>query len=103
MKITCLGGGGWYFTRPISEFVSCEDIHGSEIALYDIDRDRAELTAKMGRRLSREAGRSPDEETDLALVLTEFPDTDGQEIYFRLSQPDVAIRDELVGAAGNNE
>jgi len=56
MKVACLGGGGWYFTRPISDFALCEDIHGSEIALYDIDRDRAELMAKMGRRLSRQAG-----------------------------------------------
>ncbi len=56
MKIACLGGGGWYFARPIADFALCEDIHGSEIALYDIDRDRAELMVKMGRRLSRQAG-----------------------------------------------
>jgi len=56
MMIACLGGGGWYFTRPIADFAICDDIHGSEIALYDIDRDRAELMAKTGRRLSREAG-----------------------------------------------
>lgn len=56
MKIACLGGGGWYFTRPISDFAVCKDIRGSEIVLYDIDRDRAGLMAKMGRRLSRQAG-----------------------------------------------
>jgi len=56
MKIACIGAGGWYFIRPISDFALCEDIHGSEIALYDIDRDRAELVGKMGRRLSRAAG-----------------------------------------------
>ena len=56
MKIACIGAGGWYFTRPISDFALCEEIHGSEIVLYDIDRERAELMAKMGRRLSRQAG-----------------------------------------------
>jgi len=56
MKITCLGGGGWYFTRPIADFALCEDLHGSEIVLYDIDAERAGLVAKMGRRLSKKAG-----------------------------------------------
>ena len=56
MKIACLGGGGWYFTRPIADFTACEELHGSEIALYDIDAERARLVAKMGRRLSTEAG-----------------------------------------------
>ena len=56
MKIACLGGGGLYFTRPIGDFALSEDFGGSEVALYDIDRDRAELMARMGRRLAREAG-----------------------------------------------
>ena len=56
MKIACLGGGGWYFTRPLADFAVCEDLHGSEIALYDIDQERARLMARMGRRLSGEAG-----------------------------------------------
>ncbi len=56
MKIACLGGGGLYFTLPIKDFVVCEDIYGSEIAIYDIDSDRAQLMMEMGQRLSREAG-----------------------------------------------
>lgn len=40
MKIARLGAGGGYFTRPISDFALCEDLHGCEISLYDIDRDR---------------------------------------------------------------
>ena len=52
MKIACLGGGGWYFTRPIADFAACEELQGSEIALYDIDEERARLVARMGRRLS---------------------------------------------------
>lgn len=56
MKIACLGGGGLYFTHPIGDFTACKEIHGSEIALYDLDRDRAELMAGMGRRLSRATG-----------------------------------------------
>lgn len=56
MKIVCLGGGGLYFVRPVADFALCEELHGSTIVLYDIDRDRAELMAKMGRRFSRTAG-----------------------------------------------
>jgi len=56
MKIACLGGGGWYFVRPIGDFALSEEMRGSTIALYDIDRDRAELMAKTGRRFSRETG-----------------------------------------------
>ena len=56
MKIACLGGGGLYFVRPVADFALCEEMHGSTIVLYDIDRDRAELIAKMGRRFSRTAG-----------------------------------------------
>jgi alpha-galactosidase len=56
MKIACLGGGGLYFVRPVADFALCEEMHGSTIVLYDIDRDRAELIAKMGRRFSRTTG-----------------------------------------------
>ena len=55
MKIACLGGGGLYFVRPVADFALCEEMHGSTIVLYDIDRDRAGLIAKMGRRFSRTA------------------------------------------------
>ncbi len=56
MKIACLGGGGLYFARPLGDIAVCPDLHGSEIALYDIDRDRAALMAALGERFSAEAG-----------------------------------------------
>ena len=56
LKIACIGGAGWYFTRPIADFCLCRELHGSEIALFDIDNDRARLMARMGERLSCEAG-----------------------------------------------
>jgi alpha-galactosidase/6-phospho-beta-glucosidase family protein len=56
MKIACLGGGGYYFTRPIGDIAMQEDLHGAAIALYDIDRDRAGMMASLARRWSREAG-----------------------------------------------
>ena len=34
--------------------------------------------------------------TDLDLVLSEFPDPDGQEIYFRTASADTAVEDELI-------
>ena len=36
MKIACLGGGGWYFTRPIADFALAPELHGSQIALYNV-------------------------------------------------------------------
>jgi alpha-galactosidase len=56
MKIACLGAGGRYFTRPIGDIALCPDLHGADIALYDIDRDRADLMAGAARRFSGEAG-----------------------------------------------
>lgn len=56
MKIACLGGGGLYFTRPLGDIAVCPDLQGSEIALYDIDRDRAALMAKLAERFSAAAG-----------------------------------------------
>jgi len=56
MKIACLGGGGLYFSRPLGDIAVCPDLHGSEIALYDIDADRAALMADLARRFSTRAG-----------------------------------------------
>ena len=56
MKIACLGGAGFYFSRPLGDIAVCEDLHGSDIALYDIDHDRAEMMADLTRRFSSEAG-----------------------------------------------
>jgi len=55
-KIVCLGGGSYYFGETLSDLAVREGLKGSEIVLYDIDLERAELMAKCGRRLSEEAG-----------------------------------------------
>ena len=55
-KIVCLGGGSLYFPRAIGDLLVREDLSGSEIVLYDIDAEKVELMAAMGRRLAAEAG-----------------------------------------------
>jgi alpha-galactosidase len=52
----CLGGGSLYFRRALADLVLSEDLAGSEIALYDIDAEKVELMAAMGRRLAERAG-----------------------------------------------
>ncbi len=55
-KIVCLGGGSLYFPRALGDLVAREDLAGSEIVLYDLDVEKSELMAAMGRRLADEAG-----------------------------------------------
>jgi len=55
-KIVCLGGGSLYFRRALSDLLIREDLSGSEIVLYDIDADKVEIMAAMGRRLAERAG-----------------------------------------------
>lgn len=55
-KIVCLGGGSFYFRDVLADLVTKEGLRESEIVLYDIDTERAELMAKCGRRLSGLAG-----------------------------------------------
>jgi len=55
-KIVCLGGGSLYFRRVLPDLVMERDLAGSEVTLYDIDTEKAELMAAMGARLSEEAG-----------------------------------------------
>ena len=55
-KIVCLGGGSLYFRDVLADLMTKEGLKGSEIVLYDIDIERAELMAKCGRRLSDLAG-----------------------------------------------
>jgi len=55
-KIVCLGGGAFYFRDILADLSLKEGLKGSEIVLYDIDRERAELMAKCGRHLSDLAG-----------------------------------------------
>jgi len=54
-KIVCLGAGSLYFRRAVADLLVSEDLAGSEIVLYDIDPEKAELMAAMGRRLAAEA------------------------------------------------
>ena len=48
MKISCLGGGGLYFVRPLADFALTAEMRGSTIVLYDIDHERAEKIAAEG-------------------------------------------------------
>lgn len=55
-KIVCLGGGSLYFRRALPDLLIREDLSGSEIVLYDIDADKVEIMAAMGRRLAERSG-----------------------------------------------
>ena len=55
-KIVCLGGGSSYFARALSDIVIMPGLAGSEITLYDIDLEKAEIMAKHGSRLAQESG-----------------------------------------------
>lgn len=55
-KIVCLGGGSGYFARALSDIVIMPGLAGSEITLYDIDLEKAEIMAKHGSRLAQESG-----------------------------------------------
>jgi alpha-galactosidase len=72
IKIMCLGGGSLYFRQVLGNFALEEELAGSDIVLYDIDAEKAELMAGLGRRLNEMAGGSlnitstgdPDEAVD---------------------------------------
>ena len=55
-KIVCLGGGSRYFTRALGDIAVTEGLAGSEITLYDIDMEKAEIMAQHGARLAKESG-----------------------------------------------
>jgi alpha-galactosidase len=55
-KIVCLGGGSLYFRRALPDLAVVEGLAGSEIILYDIDTEKAELMAQFGRRLADLSG-----------------------------------------------
>ena len=55
-KIVCLGGGSLYFRTALADLVATEGLAGSEIALYDIDTEKAQLMAQLGRRLAEQSG-----------------------------------------------
>ena len=56
VKVVCLGAGSYYFSRALGDIAITPGLAGSEVTLYDIDFEKAELMAKLGRRLTREAG-----------------------------------------------
>lgn len=53
-KIACLGGGSLYFTHVLSDLAATEGLGGSEVTLYDLDLEKAEIVAATGRRLTEE-------------------------------------------------
>lgn len=55
-KIACLGGGSWYFAGTLADIIATPGLAGSEIVLYDIDQEKAEIMANLGIRLSQEKG-----------------------------------------------
>ena len=55
-KIVCLGGGSLYFRRAIPDLLLSQDLSDSELVLYDIDSEKVERMAGMGRRLAEVAG-----------------------------------------------
>src|SRR5512146_2620040 len=54
-KIACLGAGSRYFTRALGDLAVTSGLAGSELALYDIDSEKAELMASHARRLAEES------------------------------------------------
>jgi len=55
-KIACLGAGSLYFPRALGDFALTPELSCSEIVLYDIDSEKADMMAVLGRRLVAESG-----------------------------------------------
>ena len=55
-KIVCLGGGSLYFRRALPDLLISPDLAGSELVLYDIDEEKVQMMADMGRRLAERSG-----------------------------------------------
>ncbi len=55
-KIACLGGGSMYFRGALADLAVTEGLAGSEITLYDIDREKVELMGRLGARLADLSG-----------------------------------------------
>ena len=56
IKIMLLGGGSLYFRNVLGQLALEEELAGSDVVLYDLDGEKAERMASLGRRLSEEAG-----------------------------------------------
>lgn len=55
-KVVCLGGGSLYFSHVLSDLAATAGLAGSDITLYDLDLQKAEIVATVGRRLAAEGG-----------------------------------------------
>lgn len=55
-KIACLGGGSMYFARALPDLAAVRGLAGSEIVLYDIDVEKAEVMARHGARMAEKSG-----------------------------------------------
>jgi alpha-galactosidase len=55
-KIACLGAGSAYFAGALADLVIAKGLEGSEVALYDIDVEKAEVIQRHGARLAELAG-----------------------------------------------
>ena len=56
IKIMCLGGGSLYFRNVLGNLALEEELAESDVVLYDIDPEKAERMANLGRRLQEAAG-----------------------------------------------
>jgi alpha-galactosidase len=56
VKIACLGAGSLYFPRALGDLAVTPGLAGSEVTLYDIDLEKAEIMAHLGQRLAQESG-----------------------------------------------
>ena len=55
-KIACLGGGSMYFARALPDLAAVPGLAGSEVTLYDIDLEKAQVMARHGARLAAASG-----------------------------------------------
>ncbi len=55
-KIACLGAGSIYFARALPDLALVPGIAGSEVTLYDIDGDKAEIMARFGQAMAERSG-----------------------------------------------
>jgi alpha-galactosidase len=55
-KIACLGAGSLYFMSGIPDIILADGLSGSEICLYDIEREKARLMADACRRIAVSIG-----------------------------------------------
>ncbi len=56
LKIACLGGGSLYFGRALPDLAVVPGLAGSELTLYDLDRDKAGVMAEFGQGMADRSG-----------------------------------------------